>query len=158
MKASKYIYAAAVLMIAAVYFGAATLGLGLADRSLADEVTIVWPPTGIALVVILVFGYRYWPGIALGAFLANLFTNETVPTAFGITIGNTLEGLLGAWLLRRVIRFENSLERLKDVVGLVVLAAGLSTMVSATIGATMLCLGGKPWENFGRLWLTWWFG
>lgn len=158
MKASKFIYPAAIFSIAAVYFGAAKLGLSMANPSLAEQVTIVWPPTGIALVVILVFGYRYWPGVALGAFLSNLFTNETVPTAFGIAIGNTLEGLLGAWLLRRVVRFENTLERLKDVVGLVVLAAGLSTMLSATIGVTMLCLGGKPWEYFGRLWLTWWFG
>jgi PAS domain S-box-containing protein len=159
MRFPKFVYPAAILIIAAVYFAAAKLGFSMADPSLAEQVTIVWPPTGIALVVMLLFGYRFWPGVALGAFLANVTTNVPILTACGIALGNTLEGVIGAWLLRRVIPFDTTLERLKDVVALVVLAAGISTTVSATIGATCLCLGGvKPWEFFGRIWLTWWFG
>jgi signal transduction histidine kinase/integral membrane sensor domain MASE1/ActR/RegA family two-component response regulator len=149
-------YFAINLAIAAVYFGAAKLGLSLADPGVSEQVTIVWPPTGIALFVFLVLGYRHWPGIVLGAFLANMTANESVPTACLIALGNTLEGILGAWLLR-VFHF-NSLERLKDVVRLVVLAAGLSTTVSATIGVTSLCLAGQEWTHFSRLWLLWWFG
>jgi PAS domain S-box-containing protein len=155
----KLTYSAANLAIAAVYFGAAKLGLSMADPNLAEQVTIVWPPTGIALVVLLLFGLRFWPGIALGAFLANLFTNELILTAVGIAIGNTLEGVLGAWLLRRVVRFSTSMERFKDVVGLVLLAAGLSTILSATIGTCCLCLANSTkWQIFGRIWLIWWVG
>src|SRR5262249_1517567 len=71
-----------------------------------------------------------------------------------------LEGLVGAWLLRRV-RFQNSLERLRDVLGLVILGALVSTSVSATIGVSTLCLGMNqvhPWKEFGSLWLVWWIG
>ena len=64
-------------LLAAVYFGAAKLGLTMAF--VAEQVTAVWPPTGIALAALLVFGYRIWPGIVLGAFLANATANEPLP-------------------------------------------------------------------------------
>src|SRR5207253_5366464 len=138
-------------------FGAAKLGLSLAF--VAEQVTIVWPASGIALAVVLLFGYRFWPGVALGAFLANWTVHEPPLVAGGIAVGNTLEAVVGAWLLRRFVGFDNSLERLKDVFGLVTLAAGVSTTVSATIGVTSLCLGGvQSWGDFSSLWWTWWLG
>src|SRR5262249_52380599 len=145
-------FATGVLALAAVYFGAAKLGLALAFQ--AEQVTAVWPPTGIALAAVLLFGYGVWPGIALGAFFANLMTaNETLVTACGIAVGNTLEALAGAWLLCKLVHFRSSLERLRDVLGLVILAAAGSTMVSATIGVTTLCLAGvHDWAAYGALW------
>src|SRR4051812_18603049 len=102
---------AGILALAAVYFGAAKLGLALAY--VAEQVTVVWPPTGMALAAVLLFGYRVWPGIALGAFLANATTHEPPLVAVGIAAGNTLEALAGAWLLNRVVGFRVSLGRLK---------------------------------------------
>jgi PAS domain S-box-containing protein len=146
----------AMLATAAVYFGAAKLGLSMAFA--APQVTAVWPPTGIALAAVLLVGPRIWPGIALGALLANATANEPLWTACVIATGNTLEALTGAWLLRRV-GFRPSLERSFDVLALVVLAALGSTTVSATIGVTSLCLGGvQPASAFDSLWLTWWLG
>jgi PAS domain S-box-containing protein len=146
-----------VALLAAVYFGAAKVSLTMAF--VAEQVTAVWPPTGIALAALLLFGYRAWPGIALGAFLANATTNAPLPTAAGIALGNTLEALVGAWLLRRLVPFDPALGRVQDVLSLVVLAAGVSTMVSATLGAASLCLGGvKPWTAFPTLWGVWWLG
>jgi PAS domain S-box-containing protein len=150
-------YPLQVVFLAAVYFGAAKLGLTMAF--VAEQVTAVWPPTGIALAALLLFGYRAWPGIALGAFLANATTNAPLATVAGNALGNTLEALVGAWLLRRLVRFDPALGRVKDVLSLVVLAAGVSTMVSATIGATSLCLGGvKAWTAYPTLWSVWWLG
>src|SRR6516225_2754188 len=78
------------LLLAAVYFAAAKFGLRLAFE--AEQVTLVWPPTGIALAAMILFGYRVWPGVALGAFLANFTTpNETFEIACSIAVGNTLE-------------------------------------------------------------------
>src|SRR5262249_26931138 len=125
---------AGVLALAAVYFGAAKLGFLLA--LVAEQVTVVWAPSGISLAALLLFGYRLWPGVALGAFLANATSNEPLAVACGIAVGNTLEAVIGAWLLHRLVGFSNALERLEDVLGLAVLAAGVSTMVSATIGVT----------------------
>jgi signal transduction histidine kinase len=146
-----------VAAIAALYFGGAKLGLSVAF--VAPQVSPVWPPTGIALAAILLLGYRLWPGVALGAFLANWTAQEPAATAAGIALGNTLEALAGAWLLRRVAGFRGSLERLREVVGLVVLAAALSTTLAATVGVTSLCLGGvASWSRFGTLWWVWWLG
>ncbi|TMA63163.1 MAG: PAS domain S-box protein, partial [Deltaproteobacteria bacterium] len=148
--------AAVVVCTAAIYFVAATLGLRLAF--VAEQVTLVWPPTGISLAALLVFGSRAWPGIALGAFLANATHHEPLGTACGIAAGNTLEAVAGAWLLRRV-GFDRRLERLKDVLALVVLAALGSTLVSATVGVTSLCVGGvQPWDAFASIWWVWWIG
>ena len=151
-------YTAALVAIAVLYFAAAKLGLSMAVT--AEQVTLVWPPSGIALAAVLLFGYRIWPAIALGAFLANATTpNETFATASGIAIGNTLEALCGALLLHWLIQFRTSLDRVRDVLGLVVLAALLSTMVSATIGVATMCLTEvHPWTEFADLWWVWWLG
>jgi signal transduction histidine kinase/integral membrane sensor domain MASE1 len=149
-----------IVTIAAVYVGAAKFGLSLAfEAEVAEQVTLVWPPTGIALSAILLFGYRVWPGIALGAFVANATHHEPFGTACGIALGNTLEAVVGAWLLQHLVGFQRSLDRLKDVLGLVLLAAVVGTTASATIGATSLCLSDiRPWKSFGTLWFEWWLG
>ena len=150
-------YPVQLALLAAVYFGAAKLGLTMAF--VAEQVTAVWPPTGIALAALLLFGYRLWPGIALGAFLANATAHAPLVTAMGIALGNTLGALAGACMLRRLVQFDPALGRVKDVLGLLILAAGLSTMVSATIGVTSLCLGGvKPWAAYPEMWSVWWLG
>src|SRR4029450_11306262 len=79
-------YASLLLGLASVYFGAAKLGFTMAV--VAEQVTIVWPPTGIALAAVLQLGYRVWPAIWLGAFLANVTANEPVVAAGGVAIGN----------------------------------------------------------------------
>jgi PAS domain S-box-containing protein len=145
--------------VAAIYYFSAQLGFKAAFPEVADQVTAVWPPAGIALSALLIFGSRFWPGVAVGAFLANyVLRQEPLFIAAGIALGNSLEAVLGAWLLRRA-GFRGSLERVKDVVVLAALAAGLSTTVSATIGAICLCLGGlSPWSAFGSIWSVWWVG
>src|SRR5262245_6259966 len=144
------------LALAVVYFAAAKLGLRLAFA--ADQVSPVWPPTGIALAAVVLLGPRIWPGIALGAFLANVTAHETVVTAASIAAGNTLETLAGGRLLQ-VAGVRAPLDRLTDVLGLLTFGAGLSTMLSATIGVTSLCAGGaQPWNAYESLWWTWWIG
>jgi signal transduction histidine kinase/integral membrane sensor domain MASE1/CheY-like chemotaxis protein len=149
--------AIATIAVALLYFCAAKLGLSLAI--IADQVTAVWPATGLALAAVMVWGSWLGPGIWLGAFLANFTTGVSVLTASGMATGNTAEALLGAWLLRRVASADLPLPRLRDVVSLVVLCAFFSTMVSATIGVLSLCLSGmQPWSAFQSLWWVWWLG
>jgi serine phosphatase RsbU (regulator of sigma subunit) len=146
-----------VLAIAAIYYGAAKLGLDLAFA--APSVTAVWPPTGIALAAILLCGYRMWPGVALGAFLANTWTGVPLYTTLGIAAGNTLEALVGAYLLREVGEFRPSLERVRDVLSLAALAGVASTVVAATVGVTSLLVGNEiSAHEFGSTWRTWWLG
>ena len=109
------------LVLALVYFGSAKLGLGLAFAN--ESVTAIWPPTGIALAALVLWGRGLWPGVLLGAFLANVTTDVPVYTAAGIAVGNTLEAVVGAWLLERV-GFRPRLVRLRDIFALVVLGDG----------------------------------
>jgi len=161
MKLSRWVpylvYPVTVAVLAAVYLIAAKLGLKLAF--VHASATAVWPPTGIALAAFLVFGYRVWPGIFAGAYLANITTAGTVATSLGIAIGNTLEGLTGAYLVNRFAGGTHAFERPQDVFKFAVLAGMLSTMVSPAVGVTSLSLGGfANWADFGAIWLTWWLG
>src|SRR5215510_9174577 len=143
--------------LCAIYFATAKFGLSL--DAVHGFAAAVWPPTGVALAALVLYGYRLWPGIALGAFLINLSVVAPVLIAGGMALGNTLEALLGTVLLERVVGLRPSLERLQDVLGLIALAAGLSTLVSATIGVTSGWLGGViPSATYGTVWLTWWLG
>ena len=151
------IYAAKLAGLTGAYYGAAKLGLGLAYET--DSVTAVWPPTGIALATLVLWGPRLWPGVALGALLANGWTGIPLYAVLGITLGNTLEALAGAWLLSRVAGFRPSLDRIRDIVALVVLAGGVSTAVSASIGVgTLLVAGEIGGGEFPSVWRTWWLG
>ncbi len=146
---------ASILLVALVYVAAAKGGLALAYEN--SSVTAVWPPTGIALAVLVLGGPRLWPGVALGAVLANSWTGLTAPTVLAIATGNTLEAVAGAYLLR-ALRFRPALERLRDVLVLV-LAGALCTLVSATIGVLSLRLGGYlDGGDLGSVWRTWWLG
>ncbi|HET7112096.1 MAG TPA: MASE1 domain-containing protein [Pyrinomonadaceae bacterium] len=157
MKRVSFLLIAQILLLAVVYFATAKLGLSLA--ALHSNVTPVWPPTGIAIASLLIFGRRLWPGVFLGALAVNLLTSIPVGSAIGIATGNTLEALVAVWLLQEVARWRNSLDSVADVMRLVGCATVLAPIVSATIGGLSLCLGGAaPWANFWSLWLTWWIG
>lgn len=150
-------YAAKVAVLAGAYYGAAKLGLNLAFES--PSVTAIWAPTGISLAAILLWGYRVWPGVALGALLANSGTGVPFYAVLGITAGNTLEALAGAYLLRELADFRASLERVRDVLALAVLGGVVSTTISATIGVTSLLLANEIASgDFGSAWRTWWLG
>src|SRR6185295_9809191 len=145
------------LVVAVVYFAGAELGLSLA--SLHENVTPVWPPTGIAIAAVLIFGPRVLPGVFLGALAANLPTSLPIPFAFGIATGNTLEALAAWFLLRRSKHWQNSFDSVGEVLTFIVYAAVLATLVSATIGSLSVCLGDSSrWKDFTSLWLTWWMG
>ncbi len=147
----------ALVVVFGVYVLAGKLGLSLAF--VHASASPVWPPTGIALAALLTLGYRAWPAIFAGAFVVNVTTAGSVVTSLGIATGNTLEGLLGAYLVDRLANGVRAFDRAPDVFKFTGLAAVLSTTVSATMGVTSLSLGGHaPWADFERIWLTWWLG
>jgi class 3 adenylate cyclase/integral membrane sensor domain MASE1 len=147
---------AAILALAAVYFGAGKFGLSLAFVN--ASASAVWPPSGLAFAALLLWGGRLWPGVFLGAFLVNITTQGSLATTLGIAMGNTLEALVGAWLVRRYASGSEVFARSADIFRFVPLAA-LSTALSATLGVAGLCLGGiADWSQYEAIWLTWWLG
>ena len=146
-----------MLGIAAVYFAAGRLGLYFA--SIHASASPVWPPTGIALAALLLFGLRVWPAIFVGAWLVNVTTSGWPLTSLGIACGNTLEAAVGAHLINRFANGRLAFERSQDIFKFAALAALLSTSVSATIGVASLALGGHAtWPQYTSIWLTWWLG
>ncbi len=142
--------------LAVVYFGAAKLGFVF---SFVDgNVTLVWPPSGMALAALLLFGLRLWPGLVVGAFAATASTGAPLGFALGTAIGNPLEAVCGYYLLRRLTDFDPALERPRDVLALLLGAAACSVM-SATIGVAALSINGMaPWAAFWSIWRGWWLG
>jgi PAS domain S-box-containing protein len=145
-----------VLVVFIAYFAAGKIGLSTPFTS--NNISPVWPASGVALTAVLFFGYRVWPGIAAAAFLVNWGTVPGVAAA-GLACGNTLAGLTGAVLLRRLANLDVSLSRLRDVLGLIGYGALGSTMVSATIGVAFLFATHlHPWSGIASAWFIYWLG
>jgi PAS domain S-box-containing protein len=145
-----------VVVLIALYFVGGLVGKQ--TTFLSGGVALVWPPAGIALAAILLFGYRFWPGVALGAVLFS-FTDGT-PFGFftlGTAIGNTMGAVVCAYLLKQIIAFDNAMERTRDVTGYIGLACFLGTTVNAAFNVVSLAYSGKvKWDDLFSTTLVWW--
>ena len=143
--------------VTGAYYITAKLGLRLA--LVHPSATAVWPPTGIAFAALLLLGYRAWPAIFVGAFFVNVTVTGSVALAIAIGTGNTLEALVGAYLINRFAHGRSAFDKVDGLFKFTVFAAILSTLISSTIGTTALTVGGfAPVADFGKIWLTWWLG
>lgn len=147
---------ARLALVGLAYYLGARLGLGL---SLVERnVTPLWPPTGIALAAFLLLGRSTWPAVALAALAVNLPISHGVLAAIATAIGNTLAPLAAAALLQRV-GFRRQIDRGRDALSIVFLAALGSMLISATIGAAALYLSETiPSDEFLAAWAVWWTG
>ena len=150
-------YFATVAVVTLVYLGAAKFGLSLAFAT--EQVTAFWPPTGIAVAALLLFGYRLWPAVFLGALVVNATTAETpLATAAGIAVGNTLGPLATVFLLRQFAQFDNSFARARDALGLC-LCGAIGMTVSASNGVANLAYADiVKWSDYWSVWWVWWIG
>jgi signal transduction histidine kinase len=153
-------YVASVLALAAAYYGAAKLGQTLRYTA---SVSAIWPPAGLGIAALYLWGLRLWPGVFVGELLVNgelLLDHTSLPlgSLIGQQAGNMAEIIVGAWLLRRLIGPRASLDRAAQVGGLIV-AAGTATAISATVG-TFSMLAGDVIELSAvpTFWRTWFLG
>jgi len=145
------------LAVSAAYIVAGKLSLRLA--SVHPSISPVWPPTGIAIVALLMLGRRFWPSIFAGAFIVNLTTAGSMASALGIALGNTLEAVVATSLVTRFANGRHAFEKSWDVLRFALYAGVMSTALAATIGVTSLALGGfAPWNQYGLNLRTWWLG
>lgn len=147
---------AGAVLLGVLYYATARAGLGLG--AVSGFAALVWPPTGIALAALFLWGPRFWPAVAAGAFFANYHTGAPLLVALGIAAGNAGEAALGAHLLRRW-GFTLPIARAKDAFAYVILACLAATLVSPTVGVTSLLAGGVVQGSaFGITWFSWWIG
>ncbi|SDM34051.1 Integral membrane sensor domain MASE1 [Allokutzneria albata] len=147
---------ARLLIVAAAYSAVAQVGLLLA--LVRDQVTPLWPATGVALVFLYRWGLSVAPGITLGAVLVNLPIASTLWSVAMISAGNTLAPVC-AYLLLRATGFRSQLDRLKDALLLVFLGAFTGMAISSTAGSlALLWSDAISADRFCAVWLVWWTG
>jgi PAS domain S-box-containing protein len=144
-------------LVGSAYLVSALLGFRAAF--VAEQVTTVWAPTGIAQAALLLWGIRLWPAVWIAAFTANALTDASPWVAAGIATGNTLEAVVAAWALFSLRGFDPALRRTRDAGAFIVIAAVASPVISASVGVTSLCMAGlQPWTRYPELWREWWSG
>lgn len=161
-------YFAKVALLAALYVLTGKLGLLLAVPP--GYATIIWPPSGIALGMLIVHGWRLWPGVLLGSLLLNGdvagayspelgFSTANATTALGIAVGSTLQALAGCALIDRFVGLPLRLGHVREVLRLFVLAAPVACLVAASFGiATLYFSGALAPADVTRNWFAWWLG
>jgi PAS domain S-box-containing protein len=145
-----------VVILIAFYFVGGIVGKE--SSFMSGSIALVWPPAGIALAAILLFGYRFWPGVAFGAVMF-AFMNG-VPLGFftlGTAIGNTVGAIVCTFLIRNFVKGEFTMERTRDVTVYIVLACLLGTTVNAGFNVVGLAYSGKAsWDDLFPTMLEWW--
>jgi signal transduction histidine kinase len=147
-----------VLLVAAAYYGAAKLGQTLRYTA---SVSAIWPPAGLGIAVLYLWGLRWWPGVLLAELVVNgelLLDDGTFPlgSLLGQQAGNIAEIVVGALLLRRLIGRNAAMDRVEQV-GRMLVAVGIATAISATAGTISMVAGGVVDElDAAEFWRTWW--
>ena len=153
-------YAAGLLVLAVAYYGAAKIGQTLRYTA---SVAAFWPPAGLGIAALYLWGLRWWPGVFLGELAVNgeLLVDDTalpLGSLIGQQAGNMAEIVVGALLIRTFIGPRATLDRTEQVGGMLA-ALGIATAISATVGTASMLLGdvieGSEALTF---WRTWWLG
>src|SRR3954454_9454821 len=149
------LYVSSVALVACAYYLAGRLGLELAY--LNGAVAAMWPPAGLGLAVVFLWGPRLLPGIVIGDLWLGDYSTP-LGTVVAQTVGNTVAVVVAAMLLRRLTQGRAGLERVFGVLAPV--AGGLGArLISAAFGPLALRLGGViPTDELGSVFRTWTLG
>lgn len=129
--------------------------------------TAIFPPAGIALVMLLLFGRNLAPGVFLGSFILNLWIGHDsgtdvvtgLPIAIGAATGAMLQALLACYLVCRFVRAPVELTRDTDIILFLLLAGPVACVVNASIGVASLYYGAAlTADTVAYAWFTWWVG
>jgi signal transduction histidine kinase len=149
-----------VVLLATAYYGAAKVGQTLRYTA---SVSAIWPPAGLGIAALYLWGLRWWPGVLLGEIVVNgqlLLDDSSFPVGslLGQQTGNMAEIIVGALLLRRLIGPGAAMDRVEQVGGMLV-ALGTATAISATVGTVSMLAGGVvDGSDATEFWRTWWLG
>jgi len=150
-------YPLQLLALTLVNVSTGWFGLSLASQH--ENATLIWGPTGVSLAALILFGWRLWPGVLMGTIGLSLLRGTPAGPALVMALGNTLEALMGALVLVHVFALRPSLDRVRDVLLLLVVGGVFASMLSAGMGVTGLWLAGRvPGPDVANVMLIWWRG
>ncbi len=151
------IFLAKLLGIVIIYCTIAGLGLDVALWE--NYAPLIWPPAGLSFAVVTLFGYRYLPAIAGGAFLTYYFQDSAVIYSLGVALGYTLSTAFAVYILKRFCAFQDSVELINDVLYFIAVGVLLSSLISSIVSSSLLCqLNPEFWDDFKRIWSIRWLG
>jgi PAS domain S-box-containing protein len=151
-------YAVPLITVFFTYFAAGKLGQATSSIR-SSNLGPVWPAYGIALAACLAYGARVWPALWVSAFLVAVQGSVSPLAAAGQATGATLGAVTGAFVLRQIPQFDPALSRLRDALGLIVIGAFGSALISSGIGTASLYASGiQPYSGLPSAWLIYWLG
>ena len=161
-------YPAKLALLVVLYILAGKCGLMLAIPP--GYATMIWPPSGIALGMLIMHGRKLWPGVLIGSFLLNAahggawsptdgIVMAKILIALGIAAGSTLQAVFGHLLVRRFIGLPLQLKSFRDLGRLFLVCGPLACLVAASVGVATLSIAGiLPADKAVGNWLAWWVG
>ncbi|HEV8050729.1 MAG TPA: MASE1 domain-containing protein, partial [Thermoplasmata archaeon] len=146
-----------LLVVGVAYYATGRLGLALAIGN--SSISVVWPPTGIAIAAVVLEGFEVWPAIAIGAFWVNAAITGDVFTSLPIAFGNTLEAVVGGYLVLRFAGGREAINHPTDVLRFAIFGAFVAPVIAATVGVSTLTVANlSPHSLYDQAWFTWWLG
>jgi two-component system, NarL family, sensor histidine kinase FusK len=146
------------LGVVTVVSAAAAVG-SLATSINEPRLALAWPPAGIALASVLLFGPRITPALILGPLVVMVLSGVPAWVSVITALSAVLEGLVGVYLLRNASDIRPELRRVNDVLSFLLFGVGIAPMIGATVSTLALCAGGMVlWAEAGHLWRFWWSG
>jgi len=121
----------------------------------------IWPPGGLLMGLLLIAdrrSWRWWIGAGLVAELAAgavFFDLDPIPGLM-IFVGNALEAVLGASLLRWRKTSPFRFSDLRDILAFTCFSGLLAPILGATVGAATVALTAR--QAFPDSWPLWWVG
>ena len=129
--------------------------LALAPATAGRSITPMWPPTGLAVALVYVGGYRLFPGVAAGSFLVLVF-RDPLPLALAIALLQVVQPLVDSRILRGW-QFDARLERVRDVAILTLVAGPIGAFIEAALAVSFQDLAGVvPPGQFAYYFALWW--
>jgi PAS domain S-box-containing protein len=148
-------YLAGFSIIAASYIGLTESGLLV--PSINPATTPLWPPTGFALALVLLGGYRTWPAILAGPFFPYLMAGQSLFECGSVAIGSLLGALSGTWLIIRYSNGRQTFDTPSGVAKFALISFAPTTMISSIIVLTGFFITNRlNSSDAAVVWSTWW--
>ena len=142
-------------IVAASYIGLAEFALWL--PAINPAATPLWPPTGFALALVLLRGYRIWPAILVGSVSPYLMAGRSLLELGCVGIGTLLAAFAGTWLISRWSNGHQTFGTPSNIAKFAIICFAPTTIISSTIALAGFILANTPsFSDSVVTWLTWW--
>jgi PAS domain S-box-containing protein len=149
------IYALELITLALIYFCVAEAARLLPEIN--PSATQLWPPTGLALAIFLLRGYRVWPAILAGSLFSSTMAAGSLADAGSVAIGTVLAAIAGTWLTIRWSDGQKTFATPMNIAKFALISFVPTALLSAAVAAGGLYLAaGVSFADAVNTWFKWW--